>query len=231
MARFWLLALVAPLAFAVEVTTCSASDANLVLKRETLCASLVGPTTPWCEFPPNVTAAEDWPNQAVYAHAVVEALESPTTCLNTTYAADTVSWLDTWQANASVGGGFLNTYVVFQVQYFDMPRVPGVRIESPDTLGRKCWAMAYLEQLWNASALEGALATAGLSAPAFTQAYIAAIPLTMTLCSEVLANCFVNASYDPARNGTCPGDAGLFYLGFERENALRDFIVSYPFFA
>jgi hypothetical protein len=41
----------------------------------------------------------------------------------------------------------------------------------------------------------------------------------------------VNASYDPARNGTCPGDAGLFYLGFERENALRDFIVSYPFFA
>ena len=30
----------------------------------------------------------------------------------------------------------------------DAPRKPGTRIESPDTLGRKCWAFAYLRQLW-----------------------------------------------------------------------------------
>jgi hypothetical protein len=111
-----------------------------------------------------------------------------------------------------------------------MPRQPGSRIESPDTLGRKCWAMAYLRQLWDEAALENALDEAGLNANAFVKSYDAAIPLTMTLCSEVLANCFVNASYDPARNGTCPGDSLLFYLGFQRENALRSFIVEYPFY-
>ena len=82
------------------------------LKRETVCASLVSPTTPWCEFTSNITASEDWPNQAVYMHEVIEALESPTTCLNTSYAIDTVSWLNTSQANASINGGFMNTYVV-----------------------------------------------------------------------------------------------------------------------
>lgn len=46
----------------------------------------------------------------------------------------------------------------------------------------------------------------------------------------MLANCFVNASYDKSRNGTCPGKALLFHeLGFERENALRRFEVRYPY--
>jgi hypothetical protein len=208
---------------------CASSDANLQQKRETVCASLVGPTTPWCLYPPNVTAAEDWPNQAVYMHELIAALADPSTCLNTSYAADTVAWLNSSQADANVNGAFTNTWVVFQAQYYDMPRKPGDRIEAPDTLGRKCWAMAYLRQLWNESALDAALAAAGLSAGAFTSSYDAAVPLTMTLCSQVLANCFVNASYDPSRNGTCPGDEALFYLGFERENALRDFVVQYPF--
>jgi len=93
-----------------------------------------------------------------------------------------------------------------------------------------------------------------------------------------MANCFVNASYDPSRNGTCPSKvcsrppcAGcppwrlplslcttcmcmyenfvvvryVMYvnacphswhkvaefrdLGFERENALREFVLPYPF--
>ena len=34
-----------------------------------------------------------------------------------------------------------------------------------------------------------------------------------------MANCFVNASYDPAlRNGTCPGAVDEFYVGFSWEN-------------
>jgi hypothetical protein len=210
---------------------CAASDANLRLRRETICASLVGPTTPWCTYPANnVTAAGDWPNQAVYMHDFLAALVDNSTCLSTPYAHDSVSWLNTSQADPTVSGAFMNTWTVFQEQYYDMPRQPGVRIEAPDTLGRKCWAFAYLRQLWDEAGLERALGAAGLSAAAFAGEYDRAVPETMLLCSEVLANCFVNASYDPARNGTCPGDSTLFYLGFERENALREFVVEYPFF-
>jgi hypothetical protein len=33
------------------------------------------------------------------------------------------------------------------------------------------------------------------------------------LCDQVMANCFVNASYNPqARNGTCPASVGQFYV-------------------
>ena len=57
-----------------------------------------------------------------------------------------------------------------------------------------------------------------------------AVPRTLELCVEVLANCFVNASYDPHRNGTCPTQVFAFHnLGFERENLLRGFDVAYPF--
>lgn len=41
----------------------------------------------------------------------------------------------------------------------------------------------------------------------------------MNLCDKVMANCFVNASYNPAkRNGTCTGLVGEFYVGFQWEN-------------
>ena len=52
------------------------------------------------------------------------------------------------------------------------------------------------------------------------------VPLTLQLCEEVMANCFVNQSYDPRRNGTCPAKIFAFHeLGFERENLLRGFRV------
>ena len=75
----------------------------------------------------------------------------------------------------------------------------------------------------------------------------------LQLCDNVMANCFQNASYDPSRNGTCPWKvlyprtrarsfalpslhALLFprwqsfaTLGFQRENALRKFVLPYPF--
>ena len=39
-------------------------------------------------------------------------------------------------------------------QYYDMPRKPGDRIESAQTLGRKCWAFTYLQTVWE-QGLEG----------------------------------------------------------------------------
>ena len=46
-----------------------------------------------------------------------------------------------------------------------------------------------------------------------------------------MANCFVNKSYGPSRNGTCAADILAFrYLGFERENILRGNVVRFPFF-
>jgi hypothetical protein len=102
-----------------------------------------------------------------------------------------------------------------------MPRKPGSRIESPATLGRKCWAFAYLAQIW--PQLKPKIATAlpgtGLNLDGFVKAYDSAVPLTMGLCEQVMANCFVNASYDPGkRNGTCAGAVGEFYVGFQWEN-------------
>lgn len=97
----------------------------------------------------------------------------------------------------------------------------------------RCWAFAYLAQSWAAeeAALSRALSAAGRSAAAYAAAAGAAIPQTMALCEEVMANCFLNASYDPARNGTCPGDILAFhFLGFERENILRGNSVRYPFY-
>ena len=41
-------------------------------------------------------------------------------------------------------------------------------------------------------------------------------PRTQTL--QVLANCFINSTYTPARNGTCPDQAGQYYTGFQWEN-------------
>jgi len=212
---------------------CAASDAALLARQWQVCRSLVGPNVSWCPYPSNVTAQEDWPNQAVYLNAVLSALASPSTCLGTPTARAVVDWLNTSQASADVDGSFMNTWTVFQVDYYAMPRAAGQRIEAPDTLGRKCWAFAYLAQTWaaGAAALEGALAAAGLSAAAYAVAAAAAIPQTMELCEQVMANCFLNTSYTPARNGTCPTDIFAFhYLGFDRENILRDGVVKYPFF-
>ena len=107
-----------------------------------------------------MTGKGDWPNQAVYMRKLLAALASPSTCLDTTVAADTVACvlsfclvmpghtcrcdtIDTqsllftlrWLNPSAAGGsGFFGTWDVFQVQYYDMPRLPGKRIESPDTL-------------------------------------------------------------------------------------------------
>ena len=102
---------------------------------------------------------------------------------------------------------------VFQPQYYDMPRVPGSRIESPATLGRKCWAFAYLAEIWaNVKApLLGSVAASGSGQDlnSMVGAYESAVAMSMPLCDRVMANCFVNASYNPAaRNGTCH-DASL----------------------
>jgi hypothetical protein len=109
---------------------------------------------------------------------------------------------------------------------------PGDRIESPDTLGRKCWAFAYLRQESApvVAVADAAVRAAGLDMSTFTANHATAIPMSMNLCEEVKANCFVNASYDPNRNGTCGLKVTEFHtLGFTRENLKRKDIVKYPF--
>ena len=112
-----------------------------------------------------------------------------------------------------------NTWFVFQPQYYDMPRVPGTRIESPATLGRKCWAFAYLAEIWDAlkAPLLASVAASGSgqNLNSMVSAYESAVAMSMPLCNKVMANCFVNASYDPAaRNGTCNDAVGQFYVGY-----------------
>jgi len=114
-----------------------------------------------------------------------------------------------------------------------MPRKPGERIESPATLGRKCWAFAYLAQQWGSSlgyALQRIAASGGLHLSNFLDAFEHALNKTLPLCNQVLANCFVNSTYDPlARNGTCPNLAAQFYVGYSWENGLRGDSVAFPF--
>ena len=112
-----------------------------------------------------------------------------------------------------------------------MPRKPGDRIEAPDTLGRKCWADAYLAQRFPpaaSAALEQRCAAAGLNVSTFVAEAGRAAPSSLNLCQQVICNCFVNASYDPARSGGCRVDVDKFhYLGFDREGVSHGGDVKY----
>ena len=218
------------LSIATAWSECSASDKQLQHLRNVICVSLEGADA--CQS--NATAESDWPSQAVYMHDMLRAIADPSTCLNTTVAQETVAWLDVTDPSHSV---WWWTWLIFQPEYYEMPRKEGERIESPATLGRKCWAFAYLAQIWIQlkPALERVLPSSGLSLTSFIQAYDGAIPLTMDLCDKVTANCYVNASYDPSRNGTCPRSVREYVVGFYWENGgggrgpLPREAVTYPF--
>ena len=203
-----------------ESTGCTASDANLLQRRQQLCSSLVSSDTNWCGKYVKNGAATDWPSQAVYMHSLLSALTLPSTCLNTSFARGTVEWLNIMQANSSTIGNFFWTWQVFQRQYYDMPRKPGNRIESAGTLGRKCWAFAFLKSTAALDTLVHVLQRhGGLQMPTFIRNYAVAVPQTMQLCDHVRANCFLNTSYQPWKhNGTCPISLLEFAGGFEREN-------------
>jgi hypothetical protein len=226
-----LLPLLVAVSWSGASSDCTASDATLLKQRKLICNSLVQGFTPFCQNDwENVTASKDWPGQAIYMRNLLTTLASPTTCLNTSYAGDTARWLNESMANSSESGNFMWTWLVFQVQYYDMPRKPGDRIEAPDTLGRKCWAMAYLTQQWAtfSNALLQNLAAAGLDITGFTSAYKNAMPLTIDICQKVICNCFKNASYDPSRSGNCKVDLDKFhYLGFDREGTSHGGDVKY----
>ena len=210
---------------------CATIEKTLSVQRAMLCNSLVQSSTSFCgDEWKNATASKDWPSQSVYAHNILSTLVLNVSCLETSdYVRDTVRFMNV-QGDVNLQGNFMNTWEVFQVQYYDMPRKPGTRIESPDTLGRKCWAFAYLKQLWNSS-IGSIISKAHMNFSNFTVPYGRATALTMSLCRKVMANCFVNASYAPqVRNGTCPLKIEDFkVLGFQRENLKRGFIVEYPF--
>ena len=82
-----------------------------------------------------------------------------------------------------------------------------------------------------------AMLPAALNLGPFFTAVDRAVPFTMGLCPRVTANCFVNATYEPAlRNGTCPEAVGQFFVGFEWENWNNNFprnwrngSVAFPF--
>ena len=218
-----------PGASALMPTGCATSDANLVVLRNTLCQSIGAfPGFPECRLGPGgssgpkpgeLTAEGDWPNQVVYMRDLLEALVSPATCLNTTEAKNTAALLSVVDPAKSP---WWSTWVQFQVQYYDMPRKPGSRIESPATLGRKCWAFAYLAQVWGSDGLRNRLLAAtephGLSLNGFAHAWDDAVALTMPLCDRVMANCFVNETFSPTRNGTCPAKVMQFVTGFAFED-------------
>jgi hypothetical protein len=123
---------------------CIRSDANLVALHELFCASM-GPA--WQCPTGNYTAARDWPTQSVYMKNILAAVIDTSTCLDTPVATGIVEWLNTFSTDPQLSMWWWNWYV-FQPQYYDMPRKQGARIESPATLGRKCWAFAYLSQIW-----------------------------------------------------------------------------------
>ena len=72
--------------------------------------------------------------------------------VQTAVAHDVIRWLNTSQAEPAVSGSWMWTFLVFQTQYYEQPRKPGDRLESPATLGRKGWAFAFLAQGWPAAA-------------------------------------------------------------------------------
>lgn len=211
-------------------TDCRASDANLLKLRTVLCSAIVQTKTEFCGTSwKNVTAPHDWPGQVVCVTNLLNAMATPTTCLNTTYARDTVAWFNKDQANATLSGSIMNTWMVFQRQYFNMPRAPGQRIESADTLGRKCWAFTWLRDELKMASLERALAASRLDMNPFLSAYRNGTSYMMHRCEMVIANCFQNSSFTPSRNGTCPPQVGLFNLGFARENIKRLSPLHNPF--
>lgn len=199
---------------------CQASDEYLYKQNNIMRCSIAPPPGVDCK---EYDAQGDWPNQVIYMNNLLNTLIDPKTCLNTTLAKNAIEYLDT--TNTSINQWWY-TWYVFQVQYYDMPRKPGARIESPATLGRKCWAFAYLAQIWPRlkPLLNQAMSNAGHSLEKFTIAYDNAIPLTMNLCKKVAANCFVNKTYNPEqRNGTCPDAIGQFYTGFAWENGNNNY--------
>ena len=93
-------------------------------------------------------------------------------------------------------------YREFQVQYYDMPRKPGSRIESPDTLGRKCWAFAWLDGRTDVmEAAHARLFSAGLTISFFATQWEVASPEAMLLCRRVMENWCVHALLIDASRG------------------------------
>ena len=203
------------------IAGCANSDMILTQLRDVLCKSLSTQCTT-VHPAPNITSQGDWPSQAVYMNDLLTAIASVpkaynASCLRTQTAKHIIEWL----ADTRMSTPWWNTWLIFQVQYFDMPRLPGTRIESAATLGRKCWAFSYLKDIWVRlkPALSSAMSRSGNDLLTFFDTWENAVSKTMPLCNRVLANCFMNASYDPSlRNGTCPSKVAAFYVGWEWEN-------------
>jgi hypothetical protein len=214
---------------ATNNSSCLLYDTALSRQRAYICDSLVQTNTWWCgkDWQNATKASKDWPSQVVYLQDLINNLQTiPTNCKTTKYYKDTIQWLNYSLMDPTISGNFGYTWDVFQVQYYDTPRLPNTRIESPDTLGRKCWAFAYLKDMYKPASI---IRNIPYNLNNFTSIYEKSINLTFTLCNKVLSNCFVNDTYNPIRNNTCKGKSFEFHwLGFERENIKRKNILKYP---
>jgi hypothetical protein len=212
-------------------SNCDASDAAILEAEGNYCESMVGPGVSWCPMQPGSKGGHDWPTQVIIFSTIMRAFAgAPAACLNTSVATAVANRLEVYQSNVSLSGSLLNVWRVFQGQYYDMPRKAGVRIEAPWTLGMKCFAFAYLRQKSVVDVVASRLAAVGTSIATFAAAYAAAVPWSYTLCYEVEANCFLNTTYTPSRNGTCPGSMTSFYGGFQWMNVRHMAGLKYPFY-
>jgi hypothetical protein len=229
-----ILAATVVVASAASATACEDSDVALRYSQGVNCAAYVGDKAPsWC--PANGVDPKlvhhDWPSQAVYTWSLLADLMAPTTCLNTTASAAVTTWLESEMVEAATHGSFGWTLLVFQPGYYTMPRREGERIESPWTLGMKCWAAAFLQQSWLPArdAFVAVLNRHNVNVSKVVGTMDYGTANAVSECGQVMANCFVNASYDPSRNGTCPLSMDDFHLGFDYQNGIHGKHVRFDF--
>merc|ERR1712000_613806 len=107
------------------------------------------------------------PRQTMYMTNLWDTFLDPAACMNTTVARSMVNWLANDYSNVNQTCSWFWMSNVFQWGYYIMPRKPGERIESPWTLGEKCWAFQNLKYKWKPEALQRILAPLGSTLGAF----------------------------------------------------------------
>ena len=213
-------------------SNCTSSLVQVKVAHDLACNSLDAGSDvyPWCRAPVDHNAKGDFPHLVLYMGGVVEALTSvPDDCDTKGY----VHWLNYWMANSSVAGTWANELLVFQPGYFAMP-IHRIRVETPWTLGLKCWAMSYLEERLVPLMSEMAVHMKGAftGAHSFVNVTTRAAAGGVQQCHMVKANCFHNSTYQPAKhNNTCPLLYLEFHGGWNWQNlkAPSQDRVSYPF--
>lgn len=212
---------------------CAATDQQLATQIGISCSSFGGPTAnsiccPAGMWPNRPSwAKHDWPMQSRYFANVLQTLASlPAGCRATPTVLQALSWLN---VNAGSDTCSVNwSWASFQFQYYILPRPsPSERVESPFTLGEKCFAFSLLADTF--AMTRSALQKFGkILAPALNM-FAANIPIGATLCNEDCWACWKNQTRNFALNGTCPMSVIEFKAGFEYETVRTQSNVKYNY--